>query len=126
FGRNAAQVAGQVAGRLSWGREMITEITAVSSLGDAAERRLGRQKSALARTDGIDWRASMGPFRVGLRALAPSVRRVPELAEQIAQRLSRAAGLLARVDLTVTEPTDGVDDVEIARAIARASVEATQ
>jgi len=111
--------------RLTWGKQLIADVTALPSLGPLAERRLGRQSSAAARMRDVRVNEAMGPARVGLRALAPAVARVPQLAEQIAQRVSRPVGLLARIDLAFVEPADGVDDVELAQAIARASVEPT-
>lgn len=58
----------------------------------------------------------------GMRALAPAVAREPDLVEQLAQRLARPVGALARIELRHVLLVDGPDDIEVAQAIARASV----
>jgi hypothetical protein len=108
--------------RLPWGKELVADVAAIASLGDLADRRLGRRTSAAARIAGLRMNESMGPARAGLRALAPRVARVPDLVEQLVQRVARPVGMLARVELRGAHPPDGVDDVEIGQAIARASV----
>lgn len=113
---------GALASRLSWGKDLFAEVTALAQTRAAAEPHLGRQTSALARMRGVHVADSRGPARIGMRALAPPVARVPQLADQLAQRLSRPLGLLAREDLRFVDPPDGVSDAEIAQAIARASV----
>jgi hypothetical protein len=111
-----------LASRISWGKELFAEVTALGQTRAAADAHLGRQTSALARLRDIHVADARGPARIGMRALAPSVARVPDLAEQLVQRLSRPLALLARVDLRMVDPPDGVSDAEIAQAIARASV----
>ncbi|HUQ07523.1 MAG TPA: hypothetical protein VM261_33750 [Kofleriaceae bacterium] len=108
--------------RLPWGKELVAEVAAIASLGDVAEKRLGRRTSAAARIHDLRMNETTGPARAGLRALAPRVVRVPDLALQLAQRLARPVGMLARVELRGAHPPDGVDDVELGQAIARASV----
>lgn len=112
----------EAAMRLSWGKQLAAEVAAVASLGPFAEARLGRRTSASARVKDLRMTETMAPARAGLRALAPAARRAPHVIEPIVQRLSRPVGLLARVELRVSDPPDGVDDLEIAQAIARASV----
>lgn len=113
---------GALALRLPWGKELVADVAVLANAREQAELHLGRQTSAMARMRDIHVASSMGPARIGLRALAPSVARIPQLADQLVQRLSRPFGLLAKVDLRFLDPSDGVDDVEIAAAIARASV----
>ena len=116
------QALADLATRLAWGKELVTEIAAIGKLRDQAERRLGRRTSAAIRITGLRATAAMDPARAGMRALAPAIARVPDLAEQIAQRLARPVGALARIELRNVLPPDGVDDIELEQAVARASV----
>ncbi len=123
LGAGSPRVVAELAARLPWGKELVVDLAALSALGDAAEARLGRRKSALARTAGLSWSEPLALPRAGLRAIAPVVDRVPDLARQLAQRLPRPAGVVALAELRAfVEPADGAGEAEIARAIARATV----
>lgn len=116
------QELAELATRLAWGKELVAEIAAIGRLGEQADRRLGRRTSAALRITGLRITAAMDPARAGMRALAPAVARVPDLVEQLAQRLARPVGALARIELRHVLLVDGPDDTEVSQAIARASV----
>lgn len=113
-----------VARRLPWGGELSGEVAAVKTLGDAAAAQLGSRRAAAARTGGLTWSDPLAALAVGARALAPAVRRAGDLDRQLAQRLPRALGqtVLAELRGRFADGADGVDPVEIRRAIDHGSV----
>lgn len=114
-----------MAARMPQGRELIVEVGAVARLGERADARLGRRRSAVARTAGVAWTEPLALVRVGMRGLAPRCVDHGDLALEIAQRLPRPIGQVAALELRgpfAIEPDDGVSEVEIAAAIARGTV----
>ncbi|MCL4222943.1 MAG: hypothetical protein KJZ91_00555 [Myxococcales bacterium] len=122
LGDGGARALGGLVASVPWGAELLAERAAVAALA-GADAHLGSRKSALARTAGLRWTEPLAPTRAGLRAIAPAVARHPDLDAQLAQRLTRPVGVVARVELAAfVEPGDGASVHEIAAAIGRATV----